>query len=204
MGVPVLGLSALALMALLNLCQFAYAQPIAPDEVLARVGNQPTGIQPELANFGRVTRNLYRSAQPNSEHLRVLHERYGLRTVISLKSTGHDEYLINDLPARVMRFSLNPQPIGIDTVRRDKPNIVRALRALRHAVVQKPTLLHCTNGSDRTGLVTALYRMIYENLPAEAAIREMRQYDFHGYLRGIPAFIREVDVAALGREVGVP
>jgi len=54
--------------------------------------------------------------------------------------------------------------------------------------------------------VTALYQILYEGWDKERAIAEMEKpkYDFHKYLQGIPSFIREVNIAQLRREVGVP
>ena len=194
----------LAVLPLLASVASGHAQ-IARDDRYPLLGAQPNAARLQLTNFHVVTHNFYRSAQPTGEDLRILQEQYGVRTVISLKSTGNDRYLTYGLSVRIIpAFKLNPQPISVTVVRRDRPKIVNALRALRRSVREGPTLLHCTNGSDRTGLVVALYRMIYENVGAEDAIREMQKYDFHPYLAGIPAFIREVDIAALRRDVGVP
>lgn len=180
----------------------AHAQSVRDE----RLPTQPTVATLQLPrNFHKASENLYRSAQPNSEELRTLYEQYGVRTVISLKTTGNDANLKTDLPIRIVpRLALNPRPFRVEQVRQDRPKIVRALRELRRAVQQGPALVHCTNGSDRTGLVTALYRVLYDDKSKEDAIKELNdpKYGFFRPFRGIPAFIREVDIDQLRREIG--
>jgi protein tyrosine/serine phosphatase len=56
--------------------------------------------------------------------------------------------------------------------------IIEALKAINNA--EKPVLVHCWHGSDRTGVVVAAYRIVFENWTKEAAISEFRNSDF-GY-----------------------
>jgi tyrosine-protein phosphatase SIW14 len=46
---------------------------------------------------------------------------------------------------------------------------------------EKPVLIHCVYGSDRTGTVVAAYRIIFENWSKEKAIQEMleKKYKIH-------------------------
>ncbi len=183
--------SAFVLLALLcSSVAVAQAQPSADTE-FPRVATQPRAARLQsLANFHQVAKNFYRSAQPNSLHLQALYEEDGVRSVISLKTTGHDEFMATNLPrgaVKFTRFELPPQPWTSRSIWTSKQNLVAALRELRRSVQTAPTLLHCTNGSDRTGLVTALYQILYE-----------------GWDKGIPRFIREVDVEQLRRAVAVP
>lgn len=152
-----------------------------------------------LQNLHRVAPNLYRSAQPEGETaFRELIGRYGIKTVVSLRTVGRDEPITNGLGLRLMRF-----PIHAGTLERD--SIVAALRELRLATRHGPTLLHCEWGSDRTGLITALYRILYQHWTKEDAILEMTAgpYGFHSMWTNIPAFIRQVDTEQLRREIGV-
>lgn len=44
-----------------------------------------------------------------------------------------------------------------------------------------PILVHCSAGSQRTGGVVALYRMLVQNRPAEEAYKELEAYDWRLY-----------------------
>lgn len=154
----------------------------------------------DVPNFHQVTTNLYRSGQPGETGFRLLAEQYGIRTVISLRTIGQDEPLTLGLGLRLLRF-----PLHAATIERDRKNIIAALRALRTATKQAPTLLHCEHGSDRTGLITALYRILYQNWSKAAALQEMqgKAYGFHTIWGNIPRFVQELDVAQFRREVGM-
>jgi protein tyrosine/serine phosphatase len=68
-----------------------------------------------------------------------------------------------------------------------------------------PTLVHCEHGADRTGLVTALYRIAYQGWNKNAAIDELENgnFGFHDVWINIPAYIRNIDVPALRKKVGL-
>jgi protein tyrosine/serine phosphatase len=146
-----------------------------------------------IPNFHAVTGNLYRSGQPKPEGFRSLVRQYGIRTVISLRSVASDDSLLKGSGAkiRLRRFRLHAGSIG-----HERETIVAALRAIRAGIAEGPTLVHCEYGSDRTGLIVALYRIVYQNWTKDAALREMRDkaYGFHTVWGNIPRFIEELDV----------
>jgi protein tyrosine/serine phosphatase len=75
--------------------------------------------------------------------------------------------------------------------------IIKALSIIRSA--PKPLLVHCKRGSDRTGAVIAMYRIIFENWTKEKALDEMisGDYGFHKRFKNIPAYIKKVDADSL-------
>ena len=79
-----------------------------------------------------------------------------------------------------------------------------ALRAVRKAQALGPVLLHCQHGADRTGLISALHRVIFESWSKADALAEMRQGDFgyHAVWGNIPTYLKKVDIAALKSAVG--
>jgi hypothetical protein len=60
---------------------------------------------------------------------------------------------------------------------RDK-RVKEALLALHNPSLH-PIFVHCLVGADRTTLITALYRMYYQDWTPEAAWREMLKAGFH-------------------------
>jgi len=152
-----------------------------------------------LRNLHKVTTNLYRSAQPEGETaFRELVARYGIKTVVSLRTVGRDEPITSGMGIRLTRF-----PMHAGTLERD--SVVAALRELRLGTRRGPTLLHCEWGADRTGAIAARYRILYQKWDREDAITEMMAppYEFHPMWANIPTFIRQVDIEQLRREIGV-
>jgi protein tyrosine/serine phosphatase len=76
---------------------------------------------------------------------------------------------------------------------------VRALTELRAAERDGPVLLHCMHGADRTGVVSALYRMSLQGWSKDAARQEMLHggFGYHTMWRNIPGYLEEVDPAAI-------
>lgn len=55
-------------------------------------------------------------------------------------------------------------------------DIREALRLMHEATPEKPLFIHCQHGADRTGLLIALYRVIYENVDPTIAYLEWVKY----------------------------
>lgn len=92
---------------------------------------------------------IYRSAQPSGEQFEALAEM-GVRSDLKLNSAleGRDE-----TPRGMERLEHPWSPIGPV----DHDDVASALADLELA--DKPVLIHCTHGIDRTGLLVALYRV---------------------------------------------
>ncbi|HMA72258.1 MAG TPA: tyrosine-protein phosphatase [Xanthobacteraceae bacterium] len=163
----------------------------------------PTWAQPVavggVPNLHLVDDNFFRSAQPDAQGFQNLATQHGLRTVISLRAYHSDQPLARGLDLRLVRFPIHTWHI-------EREDVVGALQTLRRARREGPVLLHCQHGADRTGLITALYRILYQGWGKDAALDEMQNGDFgyHAVWAHIPRYIRRVNVERLRREVGVP
>jgi protein tyrosine/serine phosphatase len=62
-----------------------------------------------------------------------------------------------------------------------------------------PFLIHCNHGSDRTGLMAAMYRILEQGWSREDALAEMTEggYGFHSIWSNISRFVREADLEEL-------
>jgi protein tyrosine/serine phosphatase len=152
-----------------------------------------------VPNLHRVTPNFYRSAQPDAQGFAEIVKRYAVRSVVSLRAFHSDNPLTKGLPLRLYDFPMHTWHI-------EREDVVGALRALRISTLQGPTLLHCEHGADRTGLITALYRILYQGWSKDAALDEMQNGDFgfHDVWINIPRYLREIDTVQLKKEVGEP
>jgi protein tyrosine phosphatase (PTP) superfamily phosphohydrolase (DUF442 family) len=163
----------------------------------ARPGSwaKPVPLQ-GVPNLHEITPTLYRSAQPERGGFTALEQR-GIKTILSLRANHRDEPLAKGTALILLRVPINTWNI------REK-DVVAALRHLRQAEKNGPVLLHCQHGADRTGMISALYRILYQGWSKEAAIAEMRQgaFGYHAIWGNIPSFIRAVDAAKLRHLVG--
>jgi hypothetical protein len=143
--------------------------PTPPDRV--RLDGFP------LRRFDRVDAVVYRSAQPSAEQLRELQRRYGIRTVLKLNSGGEpvpEGVTLIHHPLSVLK---EPTPQQLQEI----------LDAIDHS--EKPLLVHCTHGEDRTGLVIALYRLRH-GTATDTAYADMMRHGFHPYAGVFAAWLR--------------
>ena len=174
----------------------AEAQVAKPETQSSRPSSWAVPV--ELAgvpNLHRITPTLYRSAQPARNGFPAI-EALGIKTVLSLRANHRDEPLARGTGLRLLRVPINTWNI-------QESDVATALRLLRRSAGEAPVLLHCQHGADRTGLISGLYRILYEGWTKEAAIAEMRggNYGYHAVWGNIPKFIKAVDVDRLRRLV---
>ena len=64
-------------------------------------------------------------------------------------------------------------------------------------------MLHCHHGADRTGLVIAMYRIIYQGWTKDAALDELLHggYGYHAMWKNIPSYIKHADVEKIRNAV---
>ena len=150
---------------------------------------------PQVSNLHQVTPALYRSAKLDSSDVAQL-QALGVKTVISLRSFHSDTQVLEGSGIRAVRIPINTWAI------RDK-HVVETIRSIRAAEQQGPVLLHCLHGADRTGMMAAMYRMLYQGWPREKAIDELKNggYGYHAVWKNIESYLKRVDVAALRAQI---
>jgi len=169
--------------------------PLAPavadaDGSAQRPAEWATVVNPAM-NLFQVTPRFYRSARLDEEDLPRLRS-LGIRTVVSLRAFHSDTRLLGDSGIEAVRVPMLTWSI-------DDDEVVRALRAIRRAEALGPVLLHCQHGADRTGLVTAMYRMVVQGWSREAALDELQNggFGYHSMWKNIPAYLESVDVGSV-------
>ena len=77
-------------------------------------------------------------------------------------------------------------------------DVAQFLKIVRNPANQ-PVLLHCKHGSDRTGMMVAIYRIVEQGWSKEDAIAEMTQggFGYHPIWSNLIRYIQKIDVAAL-------
>ncbi len=140
----------------------------------------------ELDNLFKVSDDLYRSEQPDKEAFIELN-KMGLKSVLNLRTTETDDEAIGKLP-------IKPYLVAMDAGSVSDKDIIAALKVIKSA--PKPLLVHCRHGSDRTGVVVAMYRIVFQGWKKEDALNELLNggFGFHEYYKNIPEYFKNVDV----------
>jgi protein tyrosine/serine phosphatase len=145
-----------------------------------------------VPNLNQVTLFLYRSAQPDAAGFANMAKTLKVKTVIDLRESQTDEaYLANS--------KIRPFYVPMNALHITNEEIIAALTLIRAHQGEGPILVHCQHGADRTGVVIAMYRIIYQGWSKAQAIDEMKNggYNFHSIFFNIPAFINNADIPAL-------
>ena len=120
----------------------------------------------------------YRSAQLSNDELQRTIREHKIRSVLNLRGAHpgqawYDEELAVSQSLGVAHYDYSLSAHRFVTGQQ----ISEVLGILRDA--PKPLLVHCKSGADRTGLVSALYRLAEEGENANQADRELSLYYGH-------------------------
>jgi protein tyrosine phosphatase (PTP) superfamily phosphohydrolase (DUF442 family) len=148
----------------------------------------PRNDIPGLTNFAQVSRNLYRAAA--ADRIGYLQVRaYGVRTIVDLREAHTDRAQLKGLGLNYVWIPMNPSDIEDDEV-------ADFLRVVRNPDLQ-PLLIHCKRGSDRTGTMVAIYRVMEQNWPVEQAAQELPRFGFHEVWVPLLKYLKTMDRARI-------
>lgn len=143
----------------------------------------------KIDNFYKVTDGIYRGDRPTADDLIEL-QNLGVKTLLDLEYFHTDRYVVAESKTnfKFLHIRMNPWDI-------DDEDIVTALDILTDKN-NYPIYVHCKHGSDRTGVVIAMYRIVVQGWTKEEAITEMKGggYGFHIIWENIPEYIQKVDI----------
>ena len=147
-----------------------------------------------LENLYKVSSDLYRSEQPSVKGMAELQE-LGIKTIINFRSYHQDK-------KELKRSELKSVYVPIKSTDISYNNLLTALQEIKRA--EKPVLIHCWHGADRTGAAIAVYRMAIQGWEKQKAIDEFRNGDF-GYheelFPNILALLESIDIDALKKDL---
>jgi protein tyrosine/serine phosphatase len=133
---------------------------------------------------------LYRSALPTAQNLPVL-EQLQIRTVVSFIKDDDRQWLNNP------DINLISIPLHADRV--DDADVLRVLNTLQLAETRGPVLMHCKHGSDRTGLIGAMFRTVIQGWTKQEALSEMLRggYGQDDDMEDARAYVERADIGKL-------
>lgn len=127
-------------------------------------------------NFFEVAPGVYRSNQPTHERFVKL-KRMGIKTILNLRGSGEAApYLAEEESCRSLGLTLVNVTLHARSAapREDIQAVIRAFRE-----IDKPFVMHCKSGADRTGLASAVYLMVIEGRPVSDARRMLGMKFIH-------------------------
>jgi protein tyrosine/serine phosphatase len=126
----------------------------------------------ELPNFHEVNAEVFRGGQPQKGGLQKLSE-LGIKTIINLRN---DDALASEEEAEARALGFRYFNLPLDSFGRPSDAEVDKILALVTDVQNQPVFVHCKRGSDRTGMVIAIYRILFEGWTSEEAKAEAKRY----------------------------
>ena len=98
----------------------------------------------------------YRSAQLKDDEIDEVVKKYGIKTVINLRGSQPGEWWFDAEKAMLEKLGVRMENLGFSTEHvQFKDDWVKYLDILKSA--ERPILVHCRSGADRTGEASALY-----------------------------------------------
>ena len=153
--------------------------------------------------FGVVEQGrIYRSGQISAPLIKKILTKYNIRVIIDLSSADPNDrdkqaekQAAAELNIKVLRFSMSGNGTG------DVNDYASAVAAIANAEKQNlPVLVHCAAGTQRTGGVIAMFRLLVQKKDPAFVISEMKHYGWNAkdnpdllpYLDGNMALLAEM------------
>ncbi len=148
---------------------------------------------PYLKNLWKVNDTLFRSEQPDKIDFAYINS-LGFKSILNLRSKHLDKGFIGNL--NIIEYNVEMEANDFT-----EKEIIDALKVIRSS--PKPLLVHCYHGSDRTGVIMAMYRIIFQNWTKEQALNELLDggYGFHTSYKNITNYIKNANIEKIKKKV---
>jgi len=121
-------------------------------------------------NFDCVAPGVFRSNHPNHNRFQAYADS-GIKTVLNLRGTAKQpHYLFEVESCEKLGLTL----VNVQMAARRAPDRRELLQLLEaFQTMERPFLMHCKSGADRTGLAAAIYLMVHEGADIATARRQL-------------------------------
>ena len=164
-----------------------YAQDKRPDNWAKQIKTN------YFKNLYQLNDSIFRSEQPDEKGFKIL-DSIKIKSILSLRSSFDDSKLTGNIHFNFFQIGMIAENIN-------HKDIIFALKVIKES--PKPLLIHCVHGADRTGVVVAMYRIIFEGWTKKDAIDEMKNgnYHFHKAYQNIIEFIKTADIEKIKKKI---
>jgi len=121
---------------------------------------------------------VYRSATLRADALTAFIRAHHIRTVINLRGSSPGQSWYQDDVRVSAAEHVRLIDIPLSAIHEPNPALMTELIGTLTSA-ETPMLIHCSSGSDRTGLAAALYELLVENQPPDVAARQLSFYWGH-------------------------
>lgn len=121
-------------------------------------------------NFYEIDKgNYYRSAQLTDKKLEKYVKKYGIKTLINLRGISKKKWYKKQV-AMVEKLGIVQYDIKMSAKRLPhRDDLLELLHLFEN--VERPFLVHCQGGADRTGEASAIYQMLYMNKSKKESLK---------------------------------
>ena len=140
-----------------------------------------------ISRYSEIEPGLARGGQPSREALQWLHDQ-GYRTVVSFRKNDDERRELERLGIKYVEIPLNAGPFSATPPSDD--DLQRFFTTVTDSTL-RPVFIHCRAGRDRTGAMTALYRIQACGWTNDDAVKEMKEHGFRGHYKRLMRFVRE-------------
>ncbi len=148
-------------------------------------------------NMYKLDEGVYRSKQLELEDLSIINE-LGIKTIINLRyfNRDKDKKIFKETDLVLINNPLKTWDITPEEV-------ANVLYDIELSKENGAVLFHCYHGSDRTGLIAGMYRIIYQGYEISEALDELIDgpYGFHKIWFNIPRMFNEITVERIKNEI---
>ena len=147
-------------------------------------------------NLYQINETMYRSEQPSKKGFREL-EALGVKSIITFRRLKDDTQKAKGADLSLVQLPLKAKILT-------EADIIEGLKLIHKA--EKPVLIHCYAGSDRTGVMSAASRVVFQGWSKAKAVEEMRipALGYHEkWYPNLVHLIMDLDVDKVKKELGI-
>lgn len=115
---------------------------------------------------------LYRSAQLSPQFLEVMIKKHNIKTIINLRGSNEHKHWWQKEKLLAEKLGVTLHNIRMTASQLpDKKNLLTLLKTYQNA--QRPILIHCYSGADRTGEAAALWVLEQQKKDKKTALKQL-------------------------------
>jgi len=127
----------------------------------------------QLPNFAKVNDRLYRGGQPKKKDGIKKLADLGIKTIVNLRGES-DETKAEESEAKSLGMQFFNIPMS--SAGRPTEEQVKRIFEIVESKENGPVFIHCRRGSDRTGVIVAIFRIKFDGWTDDQALAEAKRY----------------------------